>query len=99
MGKMTVALLALAMAALGAQQAMADGGTAKEAYWRGVRHERTQDYARAKEAYKASLKADPDFYWSLDRLGACEFYLGDRAASLRSEERRVGKECRSRWSP
>ena len=22
-----------------------------------------------------------------------------RAASLRSEERRVGKECRSRWSP
>ena len=23
----------------------------------------------------------------------------DRMASLRSEERRVGKECRSRWSP
>src|ERR1019366_2525309 len=25
--------------------------------------------------------------------------LGDNAAVLRSEERRVGKECRSRWSP
>ena len=27
-------------------------------------------------------------------------YIADRiAGSLRSEERRVGKECRSRWSP
>ena len=25
--------------------------------------------------------------------------VGDRVAILRSEERRVGKECRSRWSP
>src|SRR3712207_8945102 len=25
--------------------------------------------------------------------------VGDRADLLRSEERRVGKECRSRWSP
>ena len=25
--------------------------------------------------------------------------LGDEAIALRSEERRVGKECRSRWSP
>src|SRR3989475_12882216 len=25
--------------------------------------------------------------------------LADAAAALRSEERRVGKECRSRWSP
>ena len=24
---------------------------------------------------------------------------GDRLAAVRSEERRVGKECRSRWSP
>ena len=29
-------------------------------------------------------------------LGRCGDYL---AALLRSEERRVGKECRSRWSP
>src|SRR5256884_1247814 len=26
-------------------------------------------------------------------------YLHERGARLRSEERRVGKECRSRWSP
>src|SRR3712207_9261161 len=29
--------------------------------------------------------------------GFSAFYLGDEA--VRSEERRVGKECRSRWSP
>ena len=25
--------------------------------------------------------------------------LGEKGFTLRSEERRVGKECRSRWSP
>ena len=25
--------------------------------------------------------------------------MGERAFDIRSEERRVGKECRSRWSP
>ena len=40
----------------------------------------------------------------IDRV--CEVYLSkyemqleNAAAELRSEERRVGKECRSRWSP
>ena len=28
-----------------------------------------------------------------------DFYLKARWAVMRSEERRVGKECRSRWSP
>ena len=28
-----------------------------------------------------------------------EFYEGNTTESQRSEERRVGKECRSRWSP
>ena len=28
-----------------------------------------------------------------------EFLLGTKNAAARSEERRVGKECRSRWSP
>ena len=32
-------------------------------------------------------------------LGGKGNYLGTVAGSLRSEERRVGKECRSRWSP
>ena len=29
----------------------------------------------------------------------CPKYLSKRSARKRSEERRVGKECRSRWSP
>src|SRR2546426_7430546 len=33
--------------------------------------------------------------WTID-VGASRPFFGDR---LRSEERRVGKECRSRWSP
>ena len=32
--------------------------------------------------------------------GICHCFAADgRCISLRSEERRVGKECRSRWSP
>src|SRR5437762_11256854 len=34
-----------------------------------------------------------------DRLRARPFQWPARGAVLRSEERRVGKECRSRWSP
>src|SRR3712207_8354639 len=33
----------------------------------------------------------------ISRLGL--MYFPDLARALRSEERRVGKECRSRWSP
>ena len=29
----------------------------------------------------------------------CEYYQIDDVLTARSEERRVGKECRSRWSP
>ena len=32
-------------------------------------------------------------------LDALEFVRGTKNISERSEERRVGKECRSRWSP
>src|SRR3712207_7384480 len=32
-------------------------------------------------------------------VGAVELPVADRVALARSEERRVGKECRSRWSP
>ena len=31
--------------------------------------------------------------------GVIDFYRAARAEGIRSEERRVGKECRSRWSP
>ena len=32
-------------------------------------------------------------------LSAAFSHLGKRVLQIRSEERRVGKECRSRWSP
>ena len=32
-------------------------------------------------------------------LIASAIHVNDGASQLRSEERRVGKECRSRWSP
>ena len=45
--------------------------------------------------------ADIDFLNSffLDDLAAVQVALADGRCVLRSEERRVGKECRSRWSP
>ena len=33
------------------------------------------------------------------RVDAMEQKVGGLEADIRSEERRVGKECRSRWSP
>src|SRR2546430_3172480 len=42
---------------------------------------------------------DLEFLWSLD-FGAWNFRRRcQRQKKARSEERRVGKECRSRWSP
>ena len=37
------------------------------------------------------------YFWSFDTFGW--LYQLSIAALCRSEERRVGKECRSRWSP
>src|SRR5689334_5104573 len=45
-----------------------------------------------------SLVCPPDTDPPLDEPGLVEM-LKHRAKSLRSEERRVGKECRSRWPP
>ena len=43
---------------------------------------------------KISDRIDPDDRGALDIPEQA-----DRLAAIRSEERRVGKECRSRWSP
>src|ERR1051325_417888 len=42
---------------------------------------------------------NPGFYSKLTTLGLEQDYLPDFSEGMRSEERRVGKECRSRWSP
>src|SRR3712207_2430545 len=43
--------------------------------------------------------ASPFFRISFSRARACRRISPARRPSVRSEERRVGKECRSRWSP
>ena len=49
---------------------------------------------------KATSKPLTDFfdYW-LGQPGLPAIRLGEVTVTARSEERRVGKECRSRWSP
>src|SRR3712207_9339449 len=48
---------------------------------------------RANIRYKDSQKSKPEFIHTLNGSGVA---IG---RTVRSEERRVGKECRSRWSP
>src|SRR2546430_9312177 len=40
-----------------------------------------------------------DFCAATNSAGAAVVYQGGKWSPVRSEERRVGKECRSRWSP
>src|SRR5258707_14490202 len=47
-------------------------------------------------AYHAGLA---DFAFTMQGLGSGPVALAGTEAQKRSEERRVGKECRSRWSP
>ena len=43
---------------------------------------------------------DGDYHYYIDKVSSLGFDILEIAAGpLRSEERRVGKECRSRWSP
>ena len=46
------------------------------------------------EAIKSVIELKSDYYWELTSK-----QTNYRKKVLRSEERRVGKECRSRWSP
>ena len=66
--------------------------------------------ANSRELNKATFymrftyeKDGRDFYTLLDRIPVSNFhyltYVKGLAITTRSEERRVGKECRSRWSP
>src|SRR3712207_9051267 len=43
------------------------------------------------------LESEADMVWAIG--GAYEYPEFDEISDARSEERRVGKECRSRWSP
>ena len=56
------------------------------------RQEEQVEYA--KELYKEALADNNDHYKEVALTEILRFYVNNR-----SEERRVGKECRSRWSP
>ena len=53
-----------------------------------------QNANKAQNASEAARLPEPEDFWL--ELGPPSAYYGTDA---RSEERRVGKECRSRWSP
>ena len=67
------------------------------------------NYEEAILAYKAAIEIDPkcedaylellDLYIAMEAYDMAEEVIAQAENSLRSEERRVGKECRSRWSP
>src|SRR5256885_11849612 len=48
--------------------------------------------------WDAALSADP-WTWLGDQVTSLGAAAGGAGWPIRSEERRVGKECRSRWSP
>ena len=52
-------------------------------------------YATVREAAKRTLGME---HFEVQLIGGIILHQG-RIAEMRSEERRVGKECRSRWSP
>src|SRR2546422_11284793 len=71
-----------------------------------------QQYDRAQPLLEAVFKTNPELdglgyyvgflrYRAKDYRGALAAFRAGRAGDpeIRSEERRVGKECRSRWSP
>ena len=49
--------------------------------------------------FNADFASEEDMYQQLRRLNHRLMPKGLRIVDDRSEERRVGKECRSRWSP
>src|SRR3989449_9188105 len=56
----------------------------------------THDEREARDTFPAALF---EHWGKRDPIGMYEEYLKADGITVRSEERRVGKECRSRWSP
>ena len=58
-------------------------------------------HAEALKSFEATIALSPNFSKVYQLMGDSLIALGqnEKAVEKRSEERRVGKECRSRWSP
>ena len=52
-----------------------------------------------KEKKKKSKKSKQKYKKKLTKFKETQKQISIRKAGIRSEERRVGKECRTRWSP
>ena len=66
------------------------------------RPELAEAVAERARAYAARVAADPELARRLAEFRAANGHVDGAAGGaleVRSEERRVGKECRSRWSP
>src|SRR3989475_9736180 len=90
--------------ALEASQRVSTAGQQDDAYLArlGGIHARLGDTARAKGIFQEAIRRNPDndqYYLSLTLVELRENNVSGAEKTLRSEERRVGKECRSRWSP
>ena len=94
--------------ALKASQACASDGKGKSASLaRGVALFEEKRYPQARQEFLEATRRDPGSAEAFFYLGMAEAHLRNapaaerclRHALERSEERRVGKECRSRWSP
>ena len=64
-----------------------------------VKRLREQTAAGMMDCKRALEEADGDFDVAVELLRVKGAKDVSKRASRRSEERRVGKECRSRWSP
>src|SRR2546430_7232196 len=58
-----------------------------------------EERAAIKERARAELLLEMNLPELRNALGKTQLDIADAAEMTRSEERRVGKECRSRWSP
>ena len=68
----------------------------EEPFWVGI-FERIEDGKLS--VAKVTFGVEPKDYEVQEYIQKCYFSLKFSSVVERSEERRVGKECRSRWSP
>src|SRR3712207_2334602 len=82
-------------------------------YNRGLEYEKAQQWEKAAQEFALAVAAAPNdteyqLHYRRAVFNASQNYMtkgraladqGDYIGAYRSEERRVGKECRSRWSP
>ena len=57
------------------------------------------NYGFVKVAAAVPLVQVADCFYNIEKIEGLMRQASEKGVQIRSEERRVGKECRSRWSP